>query len=404
MQAVEHVVVTGMGVCTSVGAGVQAFTAALRNPSVDSAGGFLLKDFDFLHALNALGLPEHALTRAKQAARRAPLSLQLSMLTAMEAWHRSGLFGDSFYNPEDVGLVIAGQNLNLGYAYALAESYRSRLDFVPASHALHFMDTDQVGAVSETLGIRGEGFTVGGASASGNVGLLQGMRQITSGRAKACMVVGAMTDLSPLELGSMLNSGAMASDGVCRPFDRNRHGFVYGQGSASLLLEGEAGARQRGRPALGRLRGGAQCLDANRSSDPGRAGEMRVMRMAMADAAVEPADIDYINTHGTGSVIGDAVEYDAMRELFGERFPRIWLNSTKAITGHCLTAAGVIEAAAVLVQMNEGFLHATVGLKDPLGEEGRFVGASSKQVDCRVALSNAFGFGGINTSLVVEHP
>ena len=126
------------------------------------------------------------------------------------------------------------------------------------------------------------------------------------------------------------------------------------------------------------------------------------MRMAMADAGVELEAIDYVNAHGTGSLIGDQVEYDAMREVFGRRFPEVWLNSTKAITGHCLAAAGVIEAAATLIQMNEGFLHATCGLEYPIGDDGRFVGPRTVTADCRVALSNGFAFGGINTALVIE--
>jgi malonyl-ACP decarboxylase len=391
-----EVVITGIGVCTAIGAGVEAFAEALRRGDcVASSGGApRISDFEFAS--------DRVSPRTRQAARRAPLSTQVSLAVALEAWQHACLFDDSPYAPEDAGLIVAGQNLSLNYAYELAARYRDRLDYVPASHAVNFMDTSQVGFISEALDIRGEGFTIGGASASGNTGLIAGLRQVASGHSAVCAVVGAMTELSPLEIQSLSTVGAMALDGVCRPFDRDRSGFVYAQGSACLILENAKGARRRGQPILGILRGGAQCLDANRSTDPSPEGEVRVMQNALADAGVAPSDIDYVNTHGTASAVGDPIEFDALREVFGAHFPDVWLNSTKALTGHCLTAAGVVEAAATLIQMNDGFLHPTCGLEHPLGEGGRFVGPASVEAKCRFALSNGFGFGGINTAIVIE--
>jgi len=401
----DEVVVTGMGVVTALGVGVDAFTRALRqgNSAPLSEGSMLIRDFDLIAFSNSLHLTGSISPSVRQAARRAPLSLQLSLAAALEAWRNAGLFHDSPYASEQASLIVAGHNLNLRTSYDLAEKYSSRLDYLPASHALHFMDTDQVGFLSEALGIRGEGFTVGGASASGNSGLIQGLRQITGRNARVCAVVGAMTDLSPLEIHSFTAAGAMSPDGICRPFDRDRSGFVYGQGAACLILETAAGARNRGSRPLGILRGGAQCLEANRSAEPSREGEARAMRAAMADAGVLPADVDYVNTHGTASLLGDQVEFDALTDVFGNHFPGVWLNSTKALTGHCLTAAGAVEAAATLIQMNEGFLHPTAGLENPLAAGGRFTGPSSVEAHPRIALSNSFGFGGINTSIVIEH-
>ncbi|HEX4019706.1 MAG TPA: beta-ketoacyl synthase N-terminal-like domain-containing protein [Acidobacteriaceae bacterium] len=404
----EDVVVTGIGITTALGIGVDAFTRALRlgdpaSPPSHSGGLLLIRDFNLLAFWNSLHLAKDVSPSVRQAARRAPLSLQLSLAVALEAWQNAGLFHDAFYAPEQAALIVAGHNLNLRTSYELAEKYCSRLDYLPASHALHFMDTDQVGFLSEALGIRGEGFTVGGASASGNSGLIQGLRQITCRNAQVCAVVGAMTDLSPLEIHSFTAAGAMAPDGVCRPFDRDRRGFVYGQGAACLILETAAGARSRCRKPLGILRGGAQCLEANRSAEPSPEGEARAMRMAMTYAGVLPSEVDYVNTHGTASVLGDQVEFDALSNVFGDHFPNVWLNSTKALTGHCLTAAGALEAVATLIQMNGGFLHPTAGLENPLAAGGRFVGPTAIDATPRIALSNSFGFGGINTSVVIEH-
>lgn len=400
----DPVVVTGLGVCTAVAKSAAEFRDVLRGgaPAHALEGAVRICGFDFAGRLSALGLAAGAAAAAQRAGRRAPLTVQLSICAALEAVNQAGLLPGRSYAPEEVSLVVAGHNLTPRDSYEAVERYKSGLEFVPASHALHSMDSDQIGVLSETLGIRGEGFTTGAASASGNAGLIQGLRLVASGRTRACVVVGAMTDLSPLELHSLRNGGAMAWDGPCRPFDRDRTGFIYAQGSAALVLESAAGASERAQPPLGRLRGGAQCLDANRSSNPSPPGEARAMTNALADAGVRADEVDYVNTHGTGSIAGDQAEYDAIREVFGARFPRVWLNATKAIAGHCLSAAGVVEAAAVLIQMNGGFLHRTPGLEHAIGSEGRFVGPETIDAPVRLALSNSFGFGGINTSLVIE--
>lgn len=397
--------VVGMGVSTSCGAGLAAFSAALRQGRVEPpvAGVRPAPSLDLRAALAAIGVPEPVAARAWSAARRAPFSTQLSVTTALEAWKDAGFF-DEPPASESVSVIVAGHNLNLDESRALGERYADRPDFVPASHALHFMDSDQLGIVSEILQIRGEGLTVGGASASGGVALLHGQRQVATGRAEACLVIGAAMMLSPLEEQALRNTGAMSPTGVCRPFDVARDGFVYAPGSASVLLEArDARVKRRGR-AHGVLRGGAQCLDGNRSADPSAAGEARAMRAAVIEAGVTTAQIDYVNTHGTGSSVGDAVEYQALRDVFGDRLTSVWVNATKAITGHALTAAGVIEAVAVLTQMAEGFLHPTVGLEHPLGSGARFVGPVAVAAPCRLALSNSFGFGGINSALVFERP
>jgi malonyl-ACP decarboxylase len=397
------VAVTGIGVVTPVGTGVDTFTRALQQTSrgVVTDGVMRLPTVDPVAGITSRGASRDVVSNAGRVLRRAPYPVLVSACAALEAWQQAGLLDDTPYAPEDVSLVVGGSNLNQRGTWDLAAAYASRLEFVPPSHGLHFMDTDHLAVISELLSVRGEGVTIGAASASGTAALLHGYRQVAGGRAGACIVVGAMTDLSPLEWHSLLNMGAMSPDGVCRPFDRDRRGFVYGHSSACLILESLDEARARGRQILGVIRGGAQCLDANRSSDPRCDGEVRAMRLALADAGVEAADVDYVNTHGTGSIVGDAVEAEALAEVFGDRLPDVWINATKALTGHSLTAAGVVEAAAVMLQMAGGFLHGNPSLDNPIGP-GRWVPAAGSQATCRLALSNSFGFGGINTAVVIE--
>ena len=137
--------------------------------------------------------------------------------------------------------------------------------------------------------------------------------------------------------------------------------------------------------------GGGITLDGNRLTNPNPAGEGRAMQQALNTAGVSPNDVTYINTHGTASVLGDETEIAAIKAVFGDSVPNLWLNSTKSLTGHCLTAAGTIEAIATIIQMNEGFLHPNLNLDHPLDEACRFVGRQSQPAVINLAMSNSFG-------------
>ncbi len=409
-------VVTGIGVLTSAGKGVEAFSDALRRGRSGITGSDedglgvagRLAGFDFESSLSAFSLPEPVKARALRAGGKAPRSAQASLVTAMEAWQSFG--GGEIYPPQQVNLLIAGNNINQGYQRGIAAKFDVDPGYVPASYALHYMDTDQVGVLSEVLGIRGEGFTVGGGSASGNVGILQAHRQIKHGLCQACIVVGAMADLSPVELQAFRHAGALGGkrfaaqpEKACRPFDADREGVIYGQGSACLILESARGAHERGAYIWGQIGGGAVCLEGNRSSDPSIGGEVRAMRQALQDAGHETEDVDYVNAHATSSVLGDAVEAKALKDVFDARLDRVSINATKGLTGHCLYAAGVVEAIATLIQMKGGFLHANTNLENPVDDECRFIRLTAETKQSELALSNAFGFGGINTSVVIRN-
>jgi malonyl-ACP decarboxylase len=412
----NDVVVTGIGVLTSVGCGIEAFSAALRsgrNGITSSAeDGFgvagRLLGFDFKKSLAELALSESVTARALRAGLRAPRSAQTSIITALEAWQRA-FGGVQAYPPEKVNILVAGNNISQGYQREIMAKFQDDSEYVPASYALHYMDTDQIGMLSEVLGIRGEGFTVGGASASGNLGILQAYRQIRHGQCDVSVVVGAMADLSPVELSAFRHSGALGGrkfgaqpEKACRPFDADREGFIYGQGSACMILETAESARRRGASLWGRIGGGAACLDGNRSSDPSVAGEARAMRRALEEAQHATEEVEYVNAHATSSVLGDEVEVRALKETFGGHIGKVSVNATKGLIGHCLYSAGVVEAVATLIQMTDGFLHPNANLENPIDAECRFAGTIPEERRTRLALSNAFGFGGINTSIVIE--
>jgi malonyl-ACP decarboxylase len=415
----RRVVVTGMGVVTAAGLGVADFCTALKAgrtgiqavPAMADLPlkiGAFLRDFRVEDALaNVNDLPDDLHHKAQTVSRRAPLAIQASVVSAVQAWQQAQL-PKTKLDPARISLVVAGQNLNRHESYTMQQKHQASLEYLPPRYALQFLDTDQVGTISELLGIRGEGMTVGGASASGNLALIQGCRLIQWGVADLCLVVGALMNLSPLEIQALQATGALGgqtfadASKACRPFDRDRDGFIYGQGSGCIILESEASARRRDVPSFAEIVGYGMNLDANRLPDSNAAGEARAMEQALRTADLEPGDLSYINTHGTASVLGDATEVTAIQELFGPAASAIWLNSTKSLTGHCLTAAGVIEAIATLLQMNEHFLHPNLNLENPLDSTCRFVGRQSQPATIELAMSNSFGFGGINSAIVFK--
>jgi len=401
MELDDRVVVTGMGALCSIGADVPSFTAALRAGHVGRAC-----DLGLGYPLHLIAgrdaLPELLRRAARRATFRSPLPVQAAVATALEAWDQAGLHRATA-PAERLGLVVAGSNLNGRYLEELNPKLARSPAHVPASLALHSLDTDHVGTLSELLGIRGEGCTMGGASASGNLAIVHGTRLVGSGEVDACLVVGAMTDLSALEEHGLRNLGAMAEPPAGAPFDEAHRGFVYGRGAACLVLESERSARARGATVLAALQGYGVALDGNRLADPSEAGEVGVMAAAIRRGGLEAGAVTYVNAHGTASRLGDEVEARAIRRVFTASPRQPWVNATKGLTGHCLCAAGVIEAVATIVQMRDGFLHPNPGLERPIDDRCRFVGPAAQPARIDYALSNGFGFGGFSTSILLAN-
>ncbi len=416
----EKVVVTGMGVVSAIGQNLIEFKKSLkegrngiRHLNKESLLpvllGAKLNGFDFEKRLQQFnGLPEKCLATARKCSRRTPLSVQTSVLSALEACEQARLL-EGGVDLKRMCLVVAGHNISPRYSFELTQKYGKNLDFLPPSYALHFMDADHIGTLSEIFEIQGEGYCVGNASASGNIGIIHGYRLIKHGLAKLCMVVGAMADLSPMEIQAFYGIGAMGGkrfkdlpEKACRPFDKDHEGFIYGQASGCLILESAESAKERTAASFGEIGGGGVCLDANRLANPSKEGEIRAMLKAMEDAKVEIHEIDLLNAHGTSSPIGDETEIAAVKTLFKDVLSGLWINSTKSMTGHCLYSAGVVECIATLAQLNDGFVHPILNLENPIDQECRFVGMKSKSVKTHVAMSNSFGFGGINTAIIIR--
>jgi 3-oxoacyl-(acyl-carrier-protein) synthase len=181
-----------------------------------------------------------------------------------------------------------------------------------------------------------------------------------------------------------------------------REGFVPSEGAGAIVLESLSAARARGARIYAELLGAGCASDATRLPKPSADGQARAMSAALEDARVAPDSLIYINAHATSTVLGDVIEVEAIKSVFGEHAYRIPVNATKSMTGHCLTSAAMVELVAVILQMEHGFLHPTINLEEPEpGLDLDFVPKEARPYQIEAAISNSFGFGGLNTAVVL---
>jgi malonyl-ACP decarboxylase len=394
-----RVMVTGMGYQGALAGDIAGFGAALQS----GQGAFTWSRQarsrrSFPAALYRPQAPDGS--AARQLLRGRPAALQASCAAGLEA------LASARWSGNDCAIVVGGSNLHqAGFAHAY-ERFLERPAYVNPRYAASFLDTTVVAAVSELAGLGGIGFTAGGGMASGNVALFQGLTLLRAGAARACLCIGAMSDFSELELIAFANLGALAAPAegsdpgaASVPFDRASLGFVYGQAAAAVLLETEESAAARRATPLAELAGASIVVDGHAGTEANSEGEAAAMRQAMEQAGLAGADVDYVNTHGTGTPSGDRAECQAIRQAVGTG---AMLNATKAITGHTISAAGVVELVATVLQMRGRFIHPNPRLAAPIDAGLRFAGRESAMFDMAAALSNSFSIGGFNTCVAVR--
>ena len=257
-------------------------------------------------------------------------------------------------------------------------------------------------------GFTGPSITVSTACSSGGDAIKLAMMLLRSDEADAMVAVGADSIICPLVTSSLSMARALSREtdpsAACRPFDVRRNGFVMGEGGGALVLETEEHARARGAAILGYVLSAASNNDAYHITSPapdGR-GARACMREALRQAGLNPGDIGYINAHGTSTPVGDGIEAAAIREVFGACTPAV--SSTKAATGHMMGAGGITEVISCVLACREGVLPATIGTSvlDPACEGVDIITAEARKCSVRTAMSNAFGFGGQNSSIIVS--
>ena len=405
----RRVVITGLGAITPIGNNVDDFYAGIKEGRIgfDNISRFDTTDFRVKIAAEVKDFaPENYMD--KKAARRMEPFCQYAVAAAGEAIKDAGLDMEK-EDPFMVGCAIAS---GVGSLQLFEKEHTRQLEkggdkvaplFIPM-----FISNMAAGNVSITYGLKGKNINVVTACASGTNSVGEAFRTIQYGDADVMLAGGSEASITPMGIAgfSSLNALSVSEDkSRCSiPFDKDRNGFVMGEGAAILVLEELEHARKRGAKIYAEVVGYGCSADAYHITSPDETGEgaARAMLNACNDAGVSTDDIDYINAHGTSTHHNDLFETKAIKLTFGEHAYDIMINSTKSMIGHLLGAAGAIELVTCAKELEDGFVHATVGLKETEEEMDLDYCKESRNADIQYALSNSFGFGGHNACVLLK--
>jgi 3-oxoacyl-[acyl-carrier-protein] synthase II len=408
----RRIVVTGLGMVTPLALDTPATWSAMLAGT--SGIGPLIVDFNLEKFPTRIGgqvrgFDPLAYMSGKDA-RRMDTFVQYGVAAAQEAIRDAALVVTP-ENAERIGLAIGS---GIGGIEGIEKNHLAFLenDHSPRKISPFFVPSSIINMVAGNLsimhGIKGPNLAVVTACTSGahNIGL--SARLIQAGDADIMIAGGAEMSTTPISLGGFCAARALSTRNdeptrASRPFDRDRDGFVMGDGAGILVLESLESAQARGVPIYAELVGFGMSADAHHITQPSEGGEgaARCMVNALRDAGLAPAQIDYINAHGTSTPAGDIAETQAIKRAFGEHARRLAVSSTKSMTGHMLGAAGAVEAAFSILALRDQILPPTINLDQPDAEcDLDYVPHQARPARLEHVLSNSFGFGGTNGSLI----
>ncbi|MFC2015388.1 beta-ketoacyl-ACP synthase II [Chloroflexota bacterium] len=406
----ERVVVTGLGAVTPLGndvatywAGLVAGRSGVGPIATYDASGYAVRIAAEIKDLDVTTL------LGRKRARRTDRFTQIALIAADEAVADAGLdFENSAYNQNAavvLGTAIGGITTLLAGADALRDRGERRVSplMIPM-----MMFNAAAGEIAIHFGLHGLTLAVASACATGNHAIGEASRLIRTGGASVVVCGGSDGGMHPLALAAFGNMQAVSlrndqPQQASRPFDADRDGFVLGEGSGVLILESLAHAQERGARIRAEVVGYGASTDAFHITAPDQegAGAILSMERALLDAGLDPEEIDYINAHGTSTRLNDVVETRAIRQVFGEHAYRIPVSSTKSMIGHLLGAAGAVEAIACIKSLQTGMIHPTINYETPDPDcDLDYVPNQARETHPRTALSNSFGFGGHNGTLI----
>lgn len=405
----RRVAITGIGAITPIGTGLEGLWNGLR--ARRSAVGPLTRfDPSIFRSHNAAEVPDfHAADHLEaRRARRLDRFGQFSVAAARMAVDDARL-DLAREDRERIGAMMGTALGGVGYAEEqLGVFLRDGLRAVDATLALAVFGGASSCNIAIELGVQGPNSTNAMSCASGTIAVGDAFRLVRDGYADVMIAGGAEAPLAPLCFGAFAIIRAMSTRNddpsrASRPFDRDRDGFVMGEGATVLVLEEYGRAVARGAPVYAEIVGFGQTNDAHHMTAPRPDGAQaaRAMRLALADAALAPAEIGYVNAHASSTPLNDPTESLAIRQVLGDSAARIPVSGTKGYYGHALGASGAIEAAICALALQREWLPPTVNLEVP-GEGCDLVHVTGEGAPARVehAISNSFGFGGINAALV----
>ncbi len=410
----RRVVVTGLGAVTPIGNTLQDYWTGLRQ-GVSGAGlitRFNTEKFKVKFACEVKGFDATEFIDRKESRKMDPFT-HYAMVAADEAVKDSGIT-EGTYNPDRIG-VIWGAGIG-----GLTTFFQEIVDYAKGDGTPGFspffipkMIVDIApGFISMRHGFRGPNYATVSACASSTHALIDAFNVIRLGKADAIVTGGSEACINEPSVGGFSNMKALSERNddpftASRPFDKDRDGFVMGEGGASLILEDYEHAKARGAKIYAEMVGGGMTADAYHltAPHPEGLGASNVMRMALEDAGMTAADIDYINVHGTSTPLGDIAETKAIKTVFGEHAYNLNISSTKSMTGHLLGGAGALEAVACLLAITEDIIPPTINhfTDDPdIDANLKLTFNKAEKRTVRAALSNTFGFGGHNASVIFK--
>ncbi|GAB4447008.1 MAG: beta-ketoacyl-ACP synthase II [Anaerolineales bacterium] len=405
----RRVVVTGMGCISPVGNTVEETWKSLL-AGKSGAGPITLFDASrhkTRFAAEVKGFDPVAVFGNREA-RKMDRFTQFATVAALEALAQARLTIDDS-NRHRVGIVIGTGIGGIGTILEQVEVLRERGPERLSPFLVPMMISDSAaGMLAIRLGARGPNMALATACASGNNAIGEALEMIRRGSADVMIAGAAEGALVPLAMAGMNVMGALSTRNddpltASRPFDKTRDGFLMGEGAGVLILESLEHAQTRGASILAEISGYGTTDDAYHISAPAEngAGAALSMRLALEDAVLQVTDIDYINAHGTSTPLNDKSETAAIKTVFGEQAYKIPVSSTKSMTGHLLGASGAVEAVFSILAMREGVIPPTINYRTPDPEcDLDYVPNQPRKAVIRHAMSNSFGFGGHNATLV----
>jgi len=406
----HRVVVTGMGVVTALGSDLETFW---NNLVAGKSGVSRIESFDASEFPTQIAAeikdfnPEDYID--KKEARRMDRFVQLAVAASRLAVRDAGLEPGANIDPERLGVMVGSGIGGLG---TWEEQHRILLEKGPKRVSPFFIPmmiaNMASGQISMITGAKGPNSTAVTACATGTHSIGDSFKLIQRGDADAMICGGAEAAIRPTGMAGFCSMRAMSTrndepEKASRPFDAGRDGFVMGEGSGVLVLESLEHAVKRGARIYAEVIGYGMSGDAYHMTDPDPDGAARCMQRALKDAGIAPEAIDYINAHGTSTPVGDKSETTAIKKAFGDHAYKLAVSSTKSMTGHLLGAAGGIEAVILALTLKDGVIAPTINLenKDPECDLD-YVPNAARKSDVRTALSNSFGFGGHNATIVMR--
>ncbi len=406
----KRVVITGMGIVSCFGNDVDAFYEKLLQ---GESGVVPITNFpcESYPTRFAAGIPQFDVEGYldKKQARRVDPFIRYTMVAGKKALEQSGLNLESV-NKSRCGVLIGSgmggmKSFSDGVEALVKEGFRRMSPFfVP------FIITNMGGALlAIDLGFTGPNYSISTACATSNYCILSAAQHIMRGDADLMVCGGAEASLTPVGVGGFVACKALSERNdepqkASRPWDKNRDGFVMGEGAGALVLESLEHALARGAPILAEFLGGSINCDAYHMTSPREdgSGVAECIELALKDAGIPKEQVNYINAHATSTLVGDICEIRGIKTVFGDHIENVSINATKSMIGHCLGAAGGIEAIATIKAIQTGKIHPTINVDDP--EEIMagidYVPNQPRDKQVTAALSNSFGFGGHNSTLV----